>query len=221
MSENPSPSPQNPHLIYFADPMCSWCWGFAPVVEAITARYPDLAIRLVLGGLRPFTDKPMDASAKGDIRNHWEHVRDASGQPFDFSFFERDGFVYDTEPAARAVVTGRQLAPEKAIALEHGIARAFYAENRDVTDSETLADLAAELGFDRKAFLAAFAKEETRQETLGDFALSQRAGVTGFPTLIAGPQADGNYALVTAGYQPPEPTLARIGSWLEQHKAAA
>lgn len=221
MSENPSPFPQTPHLIYFADPMCSWCWGFAPVMDAIAARYPDLPIRLVLGGLRPFTDKPMDASAKADIRNHWQHVRDASGQPFDFSFFERDGFVYDTEPAARAVVAGRQLGPEKAIALEHRIARAFYAENRDVTEAETLADLAVELGFDRREFLTAFAWEETRQETLGDFALSQRAGVTGFPTLIAGPQADGNYALVTAGFQPPEPILARIGLWLEHQRAVA
>ena len=25
------------HFIYFADPMCSWCWGFAPVIEKIAA----------------------------------------------------------------------------------------------------------------------------------------------------------------------------------------
>ncbi|MDB5418474.1 MAG: dithiol-disulfide isomerase, partial [Phenylobacterium sp.] len=24
-----------PHLIYFADPMCSWCYGFSPVIEEI------------------------------------------------------------------------------------------------------------------------------------------------------------------------------------------
>ena len=24
-----------PHLIYFADPMCSWCYGFSPVIEDI------------------------------------------------------------------------------------------------------------------------------------------------------------------------------------------
>jgi len=23
------------HLVYFADPMCSWCWGFAPAIEAL------------------------------------------------------------------------------------------------------------------------------------------------------------------------------------------
>ena len=24
-----------PHLIYFSDPMCSWCYGFSPVIEQV------------------------------------------------------------------------------------------------------------------------------------------------------------------------------------------
>ena len=30
-------------------------------------------------------------------------------------YFDRDGFVYDTEPACRAVVTMRRLLPEKTL----------------------------------------------------------------------------------------------------------
>jgi len=37
-----------------------------------------------------------------------ERVRDASGQPFDFDFFARERFVYDTEAAARAAVVMRR-----------------------------------------------------------------------------------------------------------------
>jgi len=98
-----------PHLIYFADPMCSWCWGFAPVIEAIRQRFGDaLPIRLMMGGLRPGTTKPLDEAGKRTIREHWEHVHEATGQPFDFRFFEREGFIYDTEPASRAVVVVRR-----------------------------------------------------------------------------------------------------------------
>ena len=100
-----------PHLVYFADPMCSWCWGFSPVIEAIQQRYgPALPIRLIVGGLRPWTTAPITAHERADIRQHWEHVRDASGQPFDFTFFDRAGFVYDTEPASRAIVVLRRRA---------------------------------------------------------------------------------------------------------------
>ena len=45
----------NQQLIYFADPMCSWCWGFSPAMEAVTAKYGDqLPVRLILGGLLMF-----------------------------------------------------------------------------------------------------------------------------------------------------------------------
>ena len=41
-------------LVYVMDPMCSWCWGFAPVVEALAgqARQAGVAMHLVAGGLQ-------------------------------------------------------------------------------------------------------------------------------------------------------------------------
>lgn len=78
----------NPHLIYFADPMCSWCWGFSPVIDSVADEFgSSLPIRLVLGGLRPGTTEPLTQNSKRDIRQHWEHVKEASGQAFDFGFF--------------------------------------------------------------------------------------------------------------------------------------
>ncbi|MBO0902245.1 DsbA family protein [Jiella sonneratiae] len=205
-----------PHLVYFADPMCSWCWGFHPAIEAIAARHPDLPIRLVLGGLRPFTTTAMDEQAKAEIRSHWEHVAAVSGQPFDYAFFDRTGFVYDTEPAARAVVAARRLDPSRAFALNRRVAHGFYAENRDVTDAGVLADLAAGAGLDRDAFAAAFDDPATREETLADFAVTKASGVTGFPTLVAGPEAGaaGRYRPIAIGFLPPEQVLAEIARFL-------
>ena len=49
-----------PHLIYFSDPMCSWCYGFSPVIEEIRRAYGRaLPVRLVMGGLRPGNEKAM------------------------------------------------------------------------------------------------------------------------------------------------------------------
>ena len=52
---------------------------------------------------------------KDYIREAWTRVGAATGQPFDFSFLDREGFVYDTEPACRAVVTARRLLPRIAL----------------------------------------------------------------------------------------------------------
>lgn len=209
-----------PQLIYFADPMCSWCWGFSPVIAGVAAVFGEaLPIRLVMGGLRPGTETPMTDKARAELRTHWGHVTEATGQPFDYAFFDRPGFLYDTDPAAQAVVWAREQAPDLALTFLTRIQRAFYAENRDVTSAQVLGDLAGEVGLDREALMAAQGGEALKQATWTDYAISQRAGVTGFPTLIVGPQADGTYAALARGYRSADDVLGGLAAWLEREAA--
>jgi putative protein-disulfide isomerase len=210
------------HFIYFADPMCSWCYGFAPVMRQLRQRYGDVAyVRPVMGGLRPGTTDPMPEKARRGLVHHWQEIGALTGQPFDPALAEREGFVYDTDPAARAVVLARRTSMDAGLDYLEAAHRAFYAEGRDVTQAETLADVAAEQGFDRAAFLSALADEGLEQETLRDYAISQRAGATGFPTLVVGPNADGAYSLVTRGYNAAETVIAGVDHWLAGVRSAA
>ena len=204
-----------PHLIYFSDPMCSWCYGFSPVIEEIRHAFgPALPIRVVMGGLRPGTETPMTPEAKLEIADHWTHVHEATGLPFDGSGMARPGFAYDTDPAARAVVVARRDGEELACAYLARVQRAFYGEGRDVTLAEVLADIAEELGLDLASFLSSWASEAVKSETWRDYAISQRAGVTGFPTLVAGPNEDGVYGVVTRGYASGDQVLGVLKDWL-------
>ncbi|MEW5684357.1 MAG: DsbA family protein [Pseudomonadota bacterium] len=204
-----------PHLIYFADPMCSWCYGFSPVIEQIRLAYGRaLPVRVVMGGLRPGTETVMTAEAKAQVVGHWKHVREASGLPFDPAVLDRDDFIYDTDPAARAVVVARREGEEIAARYLGAVQRAFYAENRDVTSGEVLADIAAEHGLDRGGFLTAWASDAAKQDTWRDYAISQGAGVTGFPTLVGGPNEAGAFGVVTRGYAPGEQVMAVLRAWV-------
>jgi putative protein-disulfide isomerase len=203
-------------LIYFSDPMCSWCWGFSPVIAEVQARFgAALPIRLVMGGLRPGTTTPMTAEAQAELRGHWRHVTEASGQPFGEHALATPGFVYDTDPAARAVVLVREFAPQKALAFLARLQEAFYVEGVDVTDVQVLADFAEAFGLDRESFAAAMEADEAKQAAWRDYAISQKAGVTGFPTLVMGPRADGAYVPITRGFAPAETVLPAIGGLLE------
>lgn len=200
-------------IIFFADPMCSWCWGFAPVISAIQSEFGELApIRLVLGGLRAGETKPMDELSKDYIRGHWEHVHSATGQPFDFAFFERDGFVYDTEPACRGAVAARSLAPSAALAYLEAVQRAFYVDNRDVTAGDTLSDIAQSMGIDREAFATVFAAPEISEATRADFSLTHAFGISGFPTVVLEDEA--GQAFLTIGYRPLDSVMPHIALWL-------
>jgi putative protein-disulfide isomerase len=210
------------HFVYFADPMCSWCYGFAPVMRQLRRRYRDVAyVRLVMGGLRPGTTEPMPEPARRGLVHHWAEIGALTGQPFDAALADRDGFIYDTDPAARAVVLARRTSMDAGLDYLEAAHRAFYAEGRDVTKTETLADIAAEQGFDRAAFLSALADEGLREEASRDYAISQGAGATGFPTLIVGPNADGTYALVTRGYNDAETVFHGVDHWLASVRPAA
>jgi putative protein-disulfide isomerase len=94
-------------LLYFANPMCSWCWGFAPVIQRLVAEHGEaIDVGVALGALGD-RSKPMDEAAKVTIRGHWKHVAALTAQPFEQAFFAREGFVYDTVPACAAVMVVR------------------------------------------------------------------------------------------------------------------
>lgn len=202
-------------LLYVMDPMCSWCWGFAPVAASLIdqAQQAGIETHLVVGGLRTGSSA-LDASTRRYILEHWQAVNEATGQPFQLEGAMPAGFVYDTEPACRALVTARSLAPERVWPLLALIQQGFYQRGEDVTLAPNLVALAEQAGFDRGQFAAAFASAEQRSATAADFTWAQDLGIAGFPTLLA--ERNGQLALLTNGYQPLASLEPLLGRWLER-----
>jgi putative protein-disulfide isomerase len=134
-------------IIYVGDPMCSWCWGIAPELQDLQERHPELPFKVIVGGLRPGPHaEPMDDRLAAFLGHHWREVSARSGQPFDHSILERRDWVYDTEPACRAVVAMRRLDPPRAWPLFKRLQRAFYAEGILLNDPEVYPQLVEEVG---------------------------------------------------------------------------
>ena len=126
-------------LLYIADPMCSWCWGFSPVIEKIRDEYSDrLKLELLMGGLRPGTKNPMPPAQRQEILHHWEAVNRMTGQPFRFEGALPEGFIYDTEPASRGAVAASVINAESVFPFFKAVQSAFYAEQQNVTSAVVL-----------------------------------------------------------------------------------
>ena len=200
-------------ILYFGDPMCSWCWGFAPVLNAIEKKFGDEApVSVIVGGLHAYDNFPMSKTYKANIRHHWEDVNKATGALFDYTFFNRDGFVLDTEPACRAVVTARLMNKSILIPFYKSISRSFYSENKDTTDLKQFKSLAEEVGLDFVDFSKIYNQLKTKENTRNDFNFTKKIGVTGFPTVII--KEDEKMALLTAGYQSFQNIEPKIEAWL-------
>lgn len=211
---------QDPVLWYFADPMCSWCWGFSPVIERIREDYRDhMKVALILGGLRVGTTLAISDQQRQEILQHWHAVHAKTGQPFRFDGALGEGFVYDTEPACRAVVAMAQQAPAAVFALFKAIQAAFYGEGMDVTHPQVLAQLAEGQGMEKADFLAAFESDAVRQKTLAHFQMARKLAVRGFPTLVL--QRGEQHQVLTTGYHALAELQPDIDAWLARSAAAS
>ncbi|TBV00060.1 DsbA family protein [Stutzerimonas kirkiae] len=202
-------------LIYVMDPMCSWCWGFEPVLQhlASQAERAGVGLQLVVGGLRRECEV-MDPGGRERTLGYWRSVRESTGQSFNFETGLPPGLVYDTEPACRALVVARGMDAGSAWPLARRLQQAFYQEGQDITRAQVLLELATRQGLCRETFASRFDGLEAREETQRDFAWAQNLGIAGFPTLLA--RRQGGYALLTNGYQSAEVLGPLLGRWLEQ-----
>ncbi len=200
-------------LIYVGDPMCSWCWGFAPEMESLADDYP---VEVVVGGLRPGPSaQPLEDRMAAFLRDHWVEIKERTGQPFDTTFLDRrDGWMYDTEPAAIAITLLRELDAPATLGYFTTVQHAFYAEGRDVTDFDVLADLTTGFGIDRQAFRERLESDEAKKAAWADFSRSRNWGIGGFPALL-GNLEDGQLALLARGWTEAGLIRTRIGSLSE------
>ena len=165
-----------------------------------------------MGGLRAGHSEPCGARTRTIIRGAWTRVGAATGQPFDISFLDREGFVYDTEPACRAVVTARRLLPRLALPFMGRIAAGLLRREprHDLGRGDCRGGRGG--GLRPRGVRRRLPAPETRNETFRDFLTAQELGIRGFPTLIAGSEEKG-YALVTNGYRPLDDLLEPLERW--------
>lgn len=173
-------------IIYIGDPMCSWCWGISPQLNALQryGQQKGIPFTLVMGGLRPGGGDEWNSDFKTFLKHHWEEVNKRSGQPFGFDLFNREFFNYDTEPACRAVVTIRTMAPEKVLSFYELVQHSFYVESNDPKEVAFYQPICKKLAINFTDFSQKFSSQEMKDATQKDFGQNRQLGVSGFPTVI-------------------------------------
>ena len=168
-------------IIYVADPMCSWCWGFAPEIKRLRDHlHKDIRFSLIMGGLRE--GHRWDEEFKNYLQQSWQKVHEITEQPFTPSFLTQEQFDYNTEPACRAVVAVRQIDEQLAFDALFALQKAFYADGKDITRISVITEVVDTLNID--GFEAVFNTSEPRMQTQTDKNRARLYGAASFPSLI-------------------------------------
>ena len=193
-----------PVLHYVYDPLCGWCYGAAPLMDAAQA-IDGLAIVLHGGGMMSGANRQsVNDNLRRHVMAHDQRIAQATGQPFGQAYFDgllRDtGAVFDSTPPTTAILAAQEIAG-LGLAMLHLIQHAHYVLGRRVADTGVLARLAQQLELDAGRFAAACARlagAATEQHVAHSRALLARLGGQGFPTLALD-QGDGHMVAVDLG----------------------
>ncbi|WP_033137556.1 DsbA family protein [Aeromonas finlandensis] len=179
-------SEQQTTLHYVYDPLCGWCYGAAPLLQA-AATIVGLKIELHAGGLWLGSRRqPMGEALRDYVRPHDQRIEALTGQHFGERYFNelllREGCLLDSEPPIRAVLAVTALWGD-GLAMLHRIQQSHYRDGIWIGEPAFLATLAAEQGIAVEAFQQAYLQAPLLQHLADSQGWMRRLGGQGYPTL--------------------------------------
>ena len=191
-------------IYYVVDPMCSWCWGFAPVWRDFVSEIPESATVVdLMGGLAPDNEVPMDSAMRQYVQDAWGAVKARTGAEFNFEFWDKCEPKRSTYSACRAVIAAGEQASGARSLMYDAIQRAYFLEARNPSDAEMLERVAGEIGLDQKQFTEDLASDHVNRILHLELESVAKLGVSGFPTIVVKRESPGEparYDLLTAGF---------------------
>lgn len=173
-----------PTFYYVYDPMCSWCWGYAPTWLSLKTELEKAGIKVEyrLGGLASDSDEPMPRQMRDFLRQTWQQIHTQLGTEFNFDFWHLCNPRRSTYPACRAALIARSSGLEQA--MVQGIQHAYYLEAKNPSDMETLVGIAASVGLDAAWFTEQMLDEKLNQRLMEEIAGVRQLPIQGFPSLV-------------------------------------
>ncbi|VVQ32146.1 hypothetical protein PS943_02719 [Pseudomonas fluorescens] len=200
-------------LHYIYDPLCGWCYGAKPLVQAAQAVLPVIAHG---GGMMTGANRQtVSPQLRNYVIPHDRRIAEYTGQPFGEAYFEgllRDETaVFDSAPPIAAVLAAEQIAG-RGLELLGRLQSAHYEEGRRIADEAVLLELAKDIGLEPQAFQAAFKAAETDRHIKDSRARLAKVGGQGFPTFAL--EHNGQFTLVDISPWLGKPQA--FAAWLSQ-----
>ncbi|MDB6060364.1 MAG: polyketide synthase [Verrucomicrobiaceae bacterium] len=172
---------------------CPWCIiGQHRLDKVLTESFPGLAVDIEHHPVILTADCPPEGTRIADLLKSRHGVTDpsaawarphaearASGLDLDLS---RQLFAYPTLNAHTLIRWARPRGTQHALAS--AISKAYFMDALNISNSEVLADIALQHGFERDEVITLLADEEERAETQHRVVRSAKAGVKSVPHFV-------------------------------------
>lgn len=174
------------------DPLCGWCYGAGPALNAL-AEVPALELRLLPSGLFSGAGaRPMDDAFAAYAWSNDQRIERMTGQRFTERYRHEvladHRQMFDSGPASVALTAVALTTPQREHAALEALQQARYVDGRDITQVDTLTAVLEGLGLSAAAERLARSEAElltAHQARVADAqALLAGFGARGVPTFI-------------------------------------
>lgn len=193
-------------LHYIYDPLCGWCYGAAPLLDAAQT-VSGLTVALHAGGMLAGNQRrQIDASWRSHVIEHDARIAAMTGQLFGDAYL--NGLLLDTSaildsaPPTCAILAAENLAG-RGLEMLHRIQVAHYQQGRRVADTAVLAALAQDMALPGAMF--AQEMQAVKDNSLSAHIAQSRALLAkvrgpGFPTFVLEDRQGQLHILQTGDY---------------------
>ena len=188
MSFDTAKSAKKGELIYVYDPLCGWCFGFEPVVSAVTADFKDqLDITVLSGGMvignRVGPLGPMADYIKQAIPRLEETCNVKFGKAYYDNILFNKSYISNSEKPCIALTVLKELKPEASMAFVHEMQQAHFVHGKDLENDSIYIPILEKLSVQQIQFFEKLKDSNYKKKTFDEFERVKAMGIQGFPCL--------------------------------------
>ncbi len=178
-----------PIIYYIQDPLCSWCYGFQPVLNELYQSFKDkLEFKVLSGGL--FQNQKSSASAdfRSYMDNNYTDVVKSTGIKFGIGFtqhtFRSSSAEFISDYPSLAITVFKSFDTPFNLRYTLDVQNAIFFEGIEPNDVKHFAYLALSYGVNTSEFVSRYESSDFLHHTYEEYFLTAKLGVTKFPSLL-------------------------------------
>lgn len=193
-------------LIYAYDPLCGWCYGLIPALRHFVARFPEVQVEVLPGGLFTGTPPRPYASLIPHIRQAEVHLEQVTGRKpsevFHRFIAQKKTVDASSERPGQAVLQVNELSVDHALEFAHRLQEMHYEEGADLNEPEVYDDITEQLGLpklDTQKIVNATLKDPMIAKA---YARCNSLQPRGYPTVFVASPEDKVLGSIPSTYEP-------------------
>ncbi len=207
-----------PKIYYVYDPLCGWCFAYAPIMEKLANEFKDQVEFVVVPGgmivgenVRPIREiAPYLLQAIPSL----EEVSGVKmGEPY-IAMLKEGSYIASSYRPSLAMVVFKSFNTGRDVEYAHKVQQSYFIEAKDIMGDSLYIDLAREFDVSAEEFMKRMSDTAYQTKTQEHFDFASYLNTKGFPSLVG--KSGDTYQKITYGYLPEEESRKKINKFLRK-----